>query len=158
MPAKELNALVDKVVTSKKGRRIDMQLSLDVCDLVKMRAGNARVVLDRVQSFINGYDKRNAFFALNLLEVLMLNGGFPVRFIVSRKEWLNALVKRFPAAPRKSPDDVEDYICLLLSKWTHSLAEKSCYKEEYSNFIQMTQLLSSKGNTILSQLEALSCL
>jgi hypothetical protein len=145
MPAKELTALLDKIVTSKKGRRIDIQLSLDLCELVKMRAGNARIALDKVLDYVNGYDKRHAFFALNLLEVLMLNGGFPVRFVVSRKEWLNALVKQFPAAPRKTADDAEEYICLLLSKWTHSLAERSRFKEEYSNFSSMNQLLSSKG-------------
>lgn len=145
MPAKDLIVLVDKIVKSKKGRKIDIQLSLDLCDVVKLKTGHARPILDRILECVNGFDRRQSFFALNLLEVLVLNGGFPVRFVVSRKEWLNSLVRRFPAAPKKSSDDVEDYICLLLSKWSLSLSERSRFKEEFANFNLMKQLLMSKG-------------
>ena len=75
----------------------------------------------------------------------MLNGGFPLRFLMSRKESLNDLVRRFPAAPRKTADSVEEYILLLLSKWSKSLGERSERKEEYSNFTLMADLLRSKG-------------
>ena len=145
MPAQDLVALVDRIVTNKAGRKVDMESCLDLCELVKMRTGNARPVITSILSYVNGFDNRRSFFALNLLETLMLNGGFPVRFLVSRKESLNELARRFPAAPRKKPDTVEDYILLLLAKWSRSLGERSARKEEYTNFILISELLRSKG-------------
>ena len=143
------NALVDKIVKLPAGhQKIDLATCLDLCEMIKLRSGNARIALDRIIHHVNGFDDRRAFFALNLLEVIMLNGGFPVRFLVSRKDFLNSLVSRFPAVARKKPDPIEDYICLLLSKWSKSLGVKSKYKEEYANFHLMSDLLASKGTSL----------
>lgn len=160
MPSNSLVALVEKIVTSRSSRKIDMDSCLDLCELVRMRIGNARPVLSATLSYINSFDNRRAFFAVNLMETLMLNGGFPVRFLMSRKEMLNELVKRFPASAKTKSDEVEEYILLLLAKWSKSLSERSIRKDEYVNFKLMVELLKSKGKCIivlLCRIQVSSC-
>jgi hypothetical protein len=145
MPAQDLTALVDKIVCSRSGRKIDMPLCLDLCHLATLKPGNAKPCLDRLLHHVNRFDDRRAFFALNVLETLVLNGGFSVRFLVSRREYLNELVKRLPESPGKRKDFVAEYILALLSLWSRSLGEKSVYKTDYSCLVIMAEMLRCKG-------------
>lgn len=57
---------------------------------------------EHVVTLVNDPSTMQCFLALSLLDLLMVNCGYPVRFYVSKKDYLNKLVFRFPGQPNVS--------------------------------------------------------
>lgn len=98
---------------------------------------------------------------LQLLDCLMVNCGYPVRFLMTRKENLNRLVERFPPSPsvnlQHRPliplhlhvqfqlDHAMKRTLKLINKWKLSLSDKSRHRHDFSNIVLMHDLLASKS-------------
>jgi hypothetical protein len=75
----------------------------------------------------------------------MVNCGYSVRFIMSRKENLNLLVERFPPTPSFEIDQAMKRTLKLIRKWKLTLCDKSRHKKDFSSISMMHDLLQSKG-------------
>lgn len=85
------------------------------------------------------------YLALNLLDLLVINCGYPVHLVVTKKDFLNKLVYRFPPFSDDSLDKCHYIIMSLLKKWSIALAERSKYHEDFGNIKLMVALLKNKG-------------
>ncbi|KAG1174524.1 hypothetical protein G6F35_016651 [Rhizopus arrhizus] len=108
--------------------------------------------------------------ALNLLDNCVKKCGYPFHLQIATKEFLNALVRRFPERPpsRYAPSPVQsspenqwnhfdfipqklmahpvlDRILYLIKEWKIALTELSRYKEDMTHIRDMYRLLKFKG-------------
>lgn len=70
-------------------------------------------------------DRQASFLAVQLLDCLMVNCGYPVRFYMTRKEYLNLLVKRFPPSPSVK---TEGHFKIFIFD---SVSIRSCHEENF---------------------------
>lgn len=93
-----------------------------------------------------GEDAQQVHLALCLLDLLVINCGYPMHLAVSRREFLNKLVYRFPPNAFHDPLDKCHHIILtLLKKWTVALSERSKHHGDFGNIRLMASLLRAKG-------------
>ncbi|KAI8615358.1 hypothetical protein BC830DRAFT_1123169 [Chytriomyces sp. MP71] len=85
-----------------------------------------------------------ALNALQLLDMLVKNCGYPFQLTISTKEFLNELVKRFPEKPNAG-NVVQFRILELIQQWNSTLCVSSRYKEDFRHITDMYRLLSYKG-------------
>jgi hypothetical protein len=91
-------------------------------------------------------DAQQVHLALCLLDLLVINCGYPMHLAVSRREFLNKLVYRFPPNAFHDPLDKCHHIILaLLKKWTVALSERSRHHGDFGNIRLMASLLRAKG-------------
>ena len=110
-----------------------------------------------------------------MLDNCVKNCGYPFHLQIASKEFLNALVRRFPERPpaRYAPNPVQsapenqwnhfdyvppqqfmanpviDRILYLIKEWKIALTELSRYKEDMAHIKDMYQLLKFKGSGFL---------
>ena len=60
---------------------------------------SARLVLKKILEIVNDEERQCAYLAVQLLDCLMVNCGYPIRYLMTRKENLNLLVLKFPPSP-----------------------------------------------------------
>ena len=75
----------------------------------------------------------------------MKNCGYPFQLQISRKEFLNELVKRFPERPPLRYTRVHRLILSQLEEWYQTICKTSKYKEDFGYIRDMHRLLSNKG-------------
>jgi ADP-ribosylation factor-binding protein GGA len=98
-----------------------------------------------VVKLINSRDPQVSELALTLLDYLVKNGGYPVHLQISRKEFLNELVKRFPERPPPAYSRVQRLILGTLAEWVQTLCKTARYKDDLTYIKDMYRLLRSKG-------------
>ncbi|CCH45491.1 ADP-ribosylation factor-binding protein [Wickerhamomyces ciferrii] len=98
-----------------------------------------------IVSLINSRDSHTSIFALSLLDVLVKNCGYPFHLQISRKEFLNELVKRFPERPPIRYSRPQRLILGQIEEWNQTLCKTSKYKEDLGFIRDMHRLLSYKG-------------
>ncbi|KAJ3236196.1 hypothetical protein HDU78_004726 [Chytriomyces hyalinus] len=163
-----VQSLVDEACLN--GHSLNLDAALRVCDLVNDK-GNSypREVAFTLVKYVNSRhdtiaalnsigmidaDHRNgntaaryetsALNALQLLDMLVKNCGYPFQLTISSKEFLNELVKRFPEKP-SAGNVVQFRILELIQQWNSTLCVNSRYKEDFRSITDMYRLLSYKG-------------
>ncbi|GAV27783.1 hypothetical protein PMKS-001251 [Pichia membranifaciens] len=124
----------------------NIALNLEICDLVNSKqASLPREACIAVAKLINSRDPQVSELALTLLDYLVKNCGYPVHLQISRKEFLNELVKRFPERPPPAYSRVQRLILGTLAEWVQTLCKTSRYKDDLTYIKDMYRLLRSKG-------------
>ncbi|KAH3674411.1 hypothetical protein WICMUC_003248 [Wickerhamomyces mucosus] len=124
----------------------DLGLNLAVADYInEKQGGSPREAAIVVVNLINSPDSHVAVFALNLLDVLVKNCGYPFHLQISRKEFLNELVKRFPERPPARYSRTQRLILTAIEEWNQTICKTSKYKEDLGFIRDMHRLLTYKG-------------
>ncbi|KAI8090735.1 hypothetical protein BDF21DRAFT_436998 [Thamnidium elegans] len=130
-----------------------------------------RIAAQAIVRLINSTRSNQAMLALTLLDNCVKNCGYPFHLQIASKEFLNALVRRFPERPpaRYAPNPVQsapenqwnhfdyvppqqflanpvmDRILYLIKEWKVALTELSRYKQDMQHIRDMYKLLKFKG-------------
>lgn len=124
----------------------DLALNLEICDLINEKQGalprHAAVVCVKL---VNSKDPQVSELAIQLLDILVKNCGYPFHLQISRKEFLNELVKRFPERPPPRYSRSQRLILGLIEEWTQTLCKTSRYKLDLGFIRDMRRLLDHKG-------------
>ncbi|QLL33171.1 hypothetical protein HG536_0E00820 [Torulaspora globosa] len=124
----------------------DLALNLDVADYINEKQGPCpRDAVIAIVKLINSRDTHTAVFALALLDVLVKNCGYPLHLQISRKEFLNELVKRFPEHPPMRYSKVQRLILTAIEEWYQTICKHAAYKEDLGYIRDMHRLLKYKG-------------
>ncbi|TID26252.1 hypothetical protein CANINC_002784 [Pichia inconspicua] len=123
----------------------NIALNLEICDLVNTKPTLPREACITVVKLINSRDPQVSELALTLLDYLVKNCGYPVHLQISRKEFLNELVKRFPERPPPAYSRTQRLILGTISEWVHTICKTSRYKDDLTYIKDMYRLLKSKG-------------
>ncbi|ODV62261.1 VHS-domain-containing protein [Ascoidea rubescens DSM 1968] len=135
-----------KIHRACRANEPDLALNFEIADLVNEKQGSyPREASITVVKLINSKDPFVAVNALSLLDVLVKNCGYPFHLQISRKEFLNALVKRFPERPPSRYSKPQRVILSYIEEWTQTLCKNSKYKDDLGFIRDMHRLLAYKG-------------
>ncbi|KAG5421977.1 GGA2 [Candida metapsilosis] len=124
----------------------NLALNLEICDYVNAKKGSApRDAAIAVVKLISQRDPHTSELALALLDNLVKNCGYPFQLQISRKEFLNELVKRFPERPTMRYSRVQRLILAQIEEWYQTICRTSKYKEDFTYIRDMHRLLANKG-------------
>lgn len=124
----------------------NLALNLEICDYVNAKQGSTpREAAIAVVKLISQRDPQTSELAISLLDNLVKNCGYPFHLQISRKEFLNELVKRFPERPPLRYTRVHRLILSQLEEWYQTICKTSKYKEDFGYIRDMHRLLSNKG-------------
>lgn len=124
----------------------DLSLNLDVADYINEKQGGAAFdAVNAIVKLINAREPHTAVFALALLDVLVKNCGYPLHLQISRKEFLNQLVRRFPEHPPMRYSKVHKLILTAIEEWYQTICKHSSYKDDMTYIRDMRRLLKYKG-------------
>lgn len=124
----------------------DLALNLDVADYINEKQGpSPRDAVIAIVKLINSRDTHTAVFALALLDVLVKNCGYPLHLQISRKEFLNELVKRFPEHPPLRYSKVQRLVLTAIEEWYQTFCKHATYKDDLGYIRDMHRLLKYKG-------------
>ncbi|OBZ88406.1 putative ADP-ribosylation factor-binding protein C25H2.16c [Choanephora cucurbitarum] len=150
----------------------NLALNIEICETINKKQGNApRTAAQTIVRLVNSTKINQALLALTLLDNCVKNCGYPFHLQIASKDFLNALVRRFPERPptRYAPNPVQsapenqwnhfdfaplqpcmanpviDRILYLIKEWKIALAELARYKEDMTHIKDMYRLLKFKG-------------
>ncbi|CAN3475140.1 ADP-ribosylation factor-binding protein Gga2p [Diutina catenulata] len=124
----------------------NLALNLEICDYVNNKQGSApREAAIAVVKLISQRDPQISELAIALLDNLVKNCGYPFHLQISRKEFLNELVKRFPERPPPRYSKVQRLILAQIEEWYQTICRTSKYKDDFGYVKDMRRLLSNKG-------------
>ncbi|CAX44553.1 Golgi-localized, ADP-ribosylation factor binding protein, putative [Candida dubliniensis CD36] len=124
----------------------NLALNLEICDYVNAKKGSApRDAAIAVVKLISQRDPQTSELAIALLDNLVKNCGYPFHLQISRKEFLNELVKRFPERPPLRYTRVHRLILAQIEEWYQTICRTSKYKDDFGYIKDMHRLLSNKG-------------
>ncbi|KAI5955671.1 GGA2 [Candida jiufengensis] len=124
----------------------NLALNLEICDYVNAKKGSApRDAAIAVVKLISQKDPQTSELAIALLDNLVKNCGYPFHLQISRKEFLNELVKRFPERPTLRYSRVQRLILAQIEEWYQTICRTSKYKEDFGYIKDMHRLLTNKG-------------
>lgn len=124
----------------------NLALNLEICDYVNAKKGSApREAAITVVKLISQRDPQTSELAISLLDNLVKNCGYPFHLQISRKEFLNELVKRFPERPPLRYTRVQRLILAQIEEWYQTICRTSKYKEDFQYIKDMHRLLGRKG-------------
>lgn len=143
------NPLIRKINRACRSLEPDLGLNLDVSDYINEKQGSSArdAVLMVVKLITRSQQQHTAINALSLLDTLVKNCGYPVHLQISRKEFLNELVRNFSERPPIRQTFVERKILLFIEEWYQSLCKFSDYKQDMQFIKDMRKLLKYKGYT-----------
>jgi hypothetical protein len=77
--------------------------------------------------------------------MLVINCGYPMYLAVSKRDFLNKLMYRFPPGPQYATDRTHEFILTMLGKWCVALCQRSQWGKEFGNIQLMHSLLKNRG-------------
>lgn len=126
----------------------NLALNLEICDYINAKEGLApRDAAICVAKLISQRDPQTLELAIALLDNLVKNCGYPFHLQISRKEFLNELVKRFPERPPPRYTREQRLILGQIEEWYQTLCRTSKYKDDFGYIKDMHRLLTNKGYT-----------
>jgi hypothetical protein len=124
----------------------NLALNLEICDYVNAKQGSTpREAAIAVVKLISQKDPQTSELALALLDNLVKNCGYPFQLQISRKEFLNELVRRFPERPPLRYTRVQRMILAQIEEWYQTICCTSKYKSDFGYIRDMHRLLANKG-------------
>ncbi|TXT11106.1 hypothetical protein VHUM_01857 [Vanrija humicola] len=111
----------------------------------RKKANTPREATHALVQYINSRNPNQALLALNVLDHLVKNCGYPIHLQISTKDFLNELVRRFPERPPMVTGRVMGRILELIHEWKNTLCVTSKYKDDLVHIRDMHRLLSYKG-------------
>lgn len=124
----------------------NLALNLEICDYVNDKQGSVpRDAAIAVVKLINQRDPQTSELAIHLLDNLVKNCGYPFHLQISRKEFLNELVKRFPERPTLRYNRVQRLVLAQIEEWYQTICKTSKYKDDFGYIRDMHRLLLNKG-------------
>ncbi|KAK9456169.1 VHS domain-containing protein [Dipodascopsis uninucleata] len=126
----------------------NLSLNLEIADYINAKKGNsAREAATLIVKLINSRSSAVSILSLALLDILVKNCGFPFHLQVSRKDFLNELVRKFPERPPLRYSRTQQLILEAIEEWRETICETSRYKFELGYIRDMHRLLAYKGYT-----------
>ncbi|KAI9093053.1 VHS domain-containing protein [Phlyctochytrium arcticum] len=139
-----MEQLVDQICDSEYPEP-NVALMLEICDMINRKGRSLpRECAFTIVANINSRSQQSAMHALTLLDYCVKNCGYPFHLIISTKEFLNELVRRFPERPG-NVNLVHHRILELIQVWNATLCVTSRYKDDFKHINDMYRLLSYKG-------------
>ncbi|KAA8904001.1 hypothetical protein TRICI_005606 [Trichomonascus ciferrii] len=124
----------------------DLALNLEIADLINQKKGSyPREAAVAIVKLINSRTPQTSVLALGLLDICVKNCGYPFHLQISRKEFLNELVRRFPEKPPMAYTRTQTLILEAIEEWRETICKTSRYKEDLGYIRDMHRLLSFKG-------------
>ncbi|ODV80366.1 VHS-domain-containing protein [Suhomyces tanzawaensis NRRL Y-17324] len=124
----------------------NLALNLEICDYINAKQGSThRDAAIAVAKLISQRDPQTSELAISLLDNLVKNCGYPFHLQISRKEFLNELVKRFPERPPMRYTRVQRLVLAQIEEWYQTICRTSKYKDDFGYIKDMHRLLSNKG-------------
>lgn len=124
----------------------NLALNLEICDFINAKQGSVpREAAITIAKLISQRDPQTSELALSLLDNLVKNCGYPFHLQISRKEFLNELVKRFPERPPLRYTRVQRLILAQIEEWYQTICKTSKFKEDFAYIKDMHRLLTRKG-------------
>ncbi|ORZ20113.1 VHS domain-domain-containing protein [Lobosporangium transversale] len=124
----------------------DLTLNLEICDVINEKQKNTpREAAIYIVRLVNHKNVHVGMLALALLDNCVKSCGYPFHLQIATKEFLNALVRKFPERPLTVPTPVQSRILELIQEWYMTLCKTSRYKEDLVHIRDMHRLLSFKG-------------
>ncbi|KAJ3195792.1 hypothetical protein HK101_011047 [Irineochytrium annulatum] len=118
---------------------------MEICDLLNQKQkGYPREAAFAILRNVNGRSQQAALNGLTLLDQLVKNCGYPFHLVLSTKEFLNELVRKFPERPT-TITPTQYRILELIQQWNATLCVNSRYKDDFKHITDMYRLLSYKG-------------
>ncbi|KAK9447689.1 VHS domain-containing protein [Limtongia smithiae] len=140
-----LAILVDRACDASN-RQPNLSLNLEIADLINEKKGNsAREAATQVVKLINSRSATVSILALALLDICVKNCGYPFHLQISRKEFLNELVRKFPERPPPRYSRTQELILECIEEWRETICRTSRYKEDLGYIRDMHRLLAYKG-------------
>ncbi|KAF9917907.1 hypothetical protein FBU30_000463 [Linnemannia zychae] len=124
----------------------DLALNMEICDVIKEKQKNTpREAAIYIVRLVNHKNMHVGMLALTLLDNCVKNCGYPFHLQIATKEFLNALVRKFPERPLTVPTPVQTRILEMIQEWYTTLCKTSRYKEDLIHIRDMHRLLAFKG-------------
>ncbi|KAF8946250.1 hypothetical protein BGZ47_000999 [Haplosporangium gracile] len=124
----------------------DLALNLEICDVIKEKQKNTpREAAIYIVRLVNHKNMHVGMLALTLLDNCVKNCGYPFHLQIATKEFLNALVRKFPERPLTVPTPVQTRVLEMIQEWYTTLCRTSRYKEDLIHIRDMHRLLAFKG-------------
>ncbi|CAO1628623.1 unnamed protein product [Sympodiomycopsis kandeliae] len=124
----------------------NLSLNLELADHIKQKQANTpRESAFAIVEKINSRHPQISLLALELLDHLVKNVGYPFHLQIATKEFLNELVRRFPERPPLFPSPTQTRILALIHEWKNTLCADSKRKEDLVHIRDMHRLLTYKG-------------
>lgn len=140
-----VQALVDQACDPTLMSANDV-VNIELAEAVnKKKANSAREATQALLVYINSRNPNQALTALNVLDHLVKNCGYPIHLQISTKEFLNELVRRFPERPPIVVGRVMARILELIHEWKNTICATSKHKDDLVHIRDMHRLLSYKG-------------
>ncbi|UZJ56883.1 hypothetical protein CBS101457_006203 [Exobasidium rhododendri] len=127
-------------------REPNLALNLELADYIKDKKANSpREAAVEIVRRINSRHPHVSMLALQLLDILVKNCGYPFHLQIATKEFLNELVKRFPERPPVFPSPIQTKILELIQEWKVTICMTSKHREDLAHIRDMHRLLGYKG-------------
>ncbi|KAK9431566.1 VHS domain-containing protein [Lipomyces doorenjongii] len=126
----------------------NLSLNIEIADLINEKKGNsAREAATQIVKLINSRSSAVSILSLALLDICVKNCGYPFHLQISRKEFLNELVRKFPERPPPRYTRSQQLILEAIEEWRETICQTSRYKEDLGYIRDMHRLLAYKGYT-----------
>ncbi|KAK9335156.1 hypothetical protein LIPSTDRAFT_64354 [Lipomyces starkeyi NRRL Y-11557] len=125
----------------------NLSLNIEIADLINEKKGNSYDSLFPIVKLINSRSSAVSILSLALLDICVKNCGYPFHLQISRKEFLNELVRKFPERPPPRYTRSQQLILEAIEEWRETICQTSRYKEDLGYIRDMHRLLAYKGYT-----------
>lgn len=124
----------------------DLALNLQIADMINEKKDSApREAANAIVKLINSKQTSTAILAMSVLDVCVKNCGFPFHLQISRKDFLNNLVRRFPEKPPMNYSRIQLLILEAIQEWRETICRTSKYRNDLGYIRDMHRLLTYKG-------------
>ncbi|CAN6658436.1 ADP-ribosylation factor-binding protein Gga2p [Trichomonascus vanleenenianus] len=145
LTSERLNTLIERACSSSL-LEPNLALNLEIADMINLKKGSfPREAAVAIVKLINSRAPNTPVLALGLLDICVKNCGYPFHLQISRKEFLNELVRRFPEKPPHMYTRTQQLILQAIEEWRETICKTSRYREDLGYVRDMHRLLSYKG-------------
>lgn len=124
----------------------NLSLNLDISEAINNKKGQfPRIVATEIVKLVNSRTPQTSILALALLDICVKNCGYPFYLQISRKDFLNQLVRKFPERPPFQYGRAMTIILEQIQFWKETICKTSRNREDFGYIRDMYRLLEYKG-------------